>query len=306
MDRKNNGNFLLGLIFIVVGGLWIAGSFGLIELSVAHLLLKFWSVLLILVGINIISKGNKGILLITVLLALAGVSFVSQNLEKFPNFDNFSYNGDFNWGDDDIELVSDSYDLEEVETANLVLDFGAGSINVGSTEGNQMLYEVPDYNLSRSMKVDNGNATITFKHNKGFHLTSFKENNLQNFDFKLPTNVLWRFKIDAGATDTVLDFSELKVASVDADAGVSDCTLIFGDLNDYTKVDIDTGVSDFNLKIKEGVGVQVKASQAISDNNFKSAGLIKSGSTYETKNFSKAENKIEIDSAVSDIRIEFY
>lgn len=310
---KNNGNFLLGLILIVFGGLWLARTMGFIEISLLHLFFRFWPVLLILAGINIIFKGNKSILfllrilevLIVILVIVSGV-LVGQQDDKTVEF--FGWEYDFNFDEESIKTYRGNFELKDAESATLLLNLGAGDIDVKGTSDDKFEFKVPDYKISKSVVNDNGHTTIEFKHEKGFHINAFKSNHPMKYDFELPENILWSVNVDAGATDTKLDLSDLIVENVDIDAGASDCKLILGNLNDMTSVNIDTGVSDFDLSIKEGMGVRIHTDQAISDNNFNEIGLTKIGDYYETKNYDTASSKIEIeiDSAISDVRLKFY
>lgn len=306
---NNNGNFLLGLILIVVGGFWIAGTLGLVELSLIYVFLKFWPVLLILAGINIIFKGNKGVLLLSVVLVLIAGVYISQNDEhKGLTFFNWNYDFDHNWTGESIETLKDSYDLKELESVSLELNIGAGNIEVKSTSSDEMTYSIPDYFLSRTFDTEGTEGTIIIKHNKGFKLNAFGNNQSLDYDFKLPETIKWTIGLDAGASDAKLDLSDLIVEGVNINTGASDIELVLGDRNEYTFVDIDTGVSDVNLSIKKGIGVRIELDQAISDNNFESRGLIKKNGVYKTKGYDKADTQIEIeiDSGISDISLDFY
>lgn len=304
---KNNGNFLLGLILIVVGGFWIAGTAGLIKLSLLYMMFKFWPVLLIVTGINILFKGNRGVLLLTVLILVAGILYALQNPEKIPGMKHWQYNGHYSF-EEAITRLDDQYDLSEAQSAHLKLDLGIGDIHVTHTAGDQFLYSVPDYNLSRSAITSDTDAKISFKHNKGFGPLVYAEEDDSTFDFELPDELIWDIEIEVGASDTILDLKDLIVKTIDIDAGASSTKLVLGDKSDHTYVDLDTGVSDFELSIKEGVGVRIHADQVISDNNFLPAGLKKNGDYYKTPNYDEADSQVEveIDSAISDIKIKFY
>ncbi len=306
---KNDGNFLLGLILIVVGGLWVAGTMGLIEISLLYMLFRFWPVALIIAGLNILFKGNKIVLLLSVALFIGGGIYLAQSDIYGPKFFNWDYHFD-NGGrrGDQIERMIDSYDLEGVEEGSLILNLGAGDIRVEASDNEMFEFNVPDYNLSYTSFTDNDSTELTFEHKKGFGPIGFNDDQVMKFDFKLPIDVVWTLDVDAGATDTRLDLQDLMMSKIDVDTGASDCQLTLGDLSDYTKVDIDTGVSDFRLDIKEGVGLKIKSDQVISDNNFDELGLLKIGGYYQTKGYDEASSKVEvdIDSAISDISISFY
>lgn len=306
---NNNGNFLLGLILIVVGGFWIAGTIGLVEMSILYVLLKFWPVLLILAGINIIFKGNKGVLLLSVILVLSGGLYLAQNDDyKGITFYDWTFDFDNDWSGDAIETIDGSYDLEELETVTLDLEVGAGDIDIKSTASDKMEYSIPDYFLSRNFVTNDEDGTITIKHNKGFKINAFGKNNNLNYDFELPDDKKWTIKLETGASDAKLDLSDLLVDLVDIDTGASDTKLILGDKAEYTFVDIDSGVSDLTISVKEDTGVRIESSQAISDNNFEVKGLSKKGDVYLTKGYDKADTQveIEIDAGISDITLEFY
>ncbi len=306
---KNNGNFLLGLILIIVGGLWIAGTLGIIEVSMLFIFLKFWPVLLILAGINIIFKGNKGVVLLSALIIITGGIYLAQH-DDFNgiSFLDWTYENKQNWDDEPITILEDSYDLESIESATLNLNVGAAHIDIDSIIGNKMKYSIPDYYLSRTYNTKGTHATIMIKHNKSFKINAFGNNNNLDYKFYLPEDIKWIIELDAGASEAKLNLSNLIVDNVSIDTGASDIALIIGDKNDHTTIDISTGVSDVNLSINKNSGVRIDSDQAISDNNFESQGLIKIDGYYESKNYDKADKKVEIkiDSAISNMNLDFY
>lgn len=303
---NNNSNFILGMVLIVIGGLWIAGTLGLIQLSVLFILFKFWPVLLILAGINIISKGNKGIVLLSLLLVLAGAFYLAQNDAQIASHFNWHHRG--NDVCDNVEQIKDVYELQTIESATLELDLGVGDISIVDAKDDQFAYNVPGHNLLRSYTHENNEARILFRTEGDFNFKRLSGNNRYNYDFELPKDVLWTLDLDVGAADGYFDFSDLMLERVKINTGASDCKVIFGDRNDYTYVDIDSGVSDLTLEVKKGLGLRIESDGAISDHNYKESGLVKFNGYYATKDYENANKQIEIkvDSAVSDVYLKFY
>ena len=316
---KNNGNFLFGLILIVVGGFWVAGTCGLVNLSFLYLLFRFWPALLILAGLNMIFQGNKGVMLLSVLLLVAGSVYCVQNNIAGIQYCDGGHQGYFNQYDKGNQeyynqcdtpgdILEDFYDMEHIERATLALDLGAGDIVVTSSDNQKLNYSVPKHNRSITFNTKNEEAEIRFFTKSGFNINGFARRQVINYNFELPTNVVWSIDLDAGATDTLLDLQDLFIKKIKVDSGASDCELILGDLNDYTYVDVNSGVSDLRIKVKDGVGLRIKSDQVISDNNYEDIGLKKSKGYFETKGYSSASSQIEIDieAAVSDVNVEFY
>lgn len=305
---KTNGNFLFGLILIVVGAFWIAGTCGLIHFSLIYLLFRFWPVLLILAGLNMIFQGNRLVMLLSVLLLVAGGIYCMQHHIADFKYCDGRHEGYYRHRDDDCN-IEDYYDLEAVKSARLKFNFGAGDIDVKASKDNTLAYDIPYRNMSRSFDTDNDEATILFANDSGFNISSFGQANRPvQYDFELPKEVLWDINIESGAADVDLDFSELKVERVKLDSGASDCRLKLGDLLDYSYINIDTGVSDLKVQVKEHVGLRIRADQVISDNNFDALGLSKKGNYYESADYDTAAKQVEIkvDAAVSNVMIEFY
>lgn len=305
---KNNGNFLFGLILIVVGAFWIAGTCGLIHFSLIYLLFRFWPVLLILAGINMIFQGNKVVMLLSVLILVAGGIYCMQHHIAGFNYCDGRYEGYYRHRGEDCS-IEDYYDLEAIESARLKFNLSAGDIEVKASEDNTLAYELPSRDMSRTFNTDNDKATILFANDSAFDISGFGQSrrNVQ-YDFELPKSVLWDISIHSGAADVDLDFSELRVERVKIDSGASDCRLKLGDALDYSYINIDTGVSDLKLQVKEHVGLRIRADQVISDNNFDALGLSKKGNYYESADYDTADKQVEIkvDAAVSNVNIEFY
>lgn len=61
MSKNRNSNVGIGIAFIIAGVMLFAYQFGYIDLKIFWSLFKLWPLILIVIGINIIFKGNNWI-----------------------------------------------------------------------------------------------------------------------------------------------------------------------------------------------------------------------------------------------------
>ncbi|MBN2900075.1 MAG: hypothetical protein JXO44_15015, partial [Clostridia bacterium] len=155
---KNNSNFLFGLILIVVGGFWIAGSCGYIQLSYIHLLFRFWPALLIILGLNMIFQGNKAVMALSVLLLVGCIAYCTQHSELYLRDYNYMFNTNCVESGQGNCVVEDLYDLNGIEKATLKLELGAGDIDITASDSDQLRFGVPNRNMSRTVNTKNEEA----------------------------------------------------------------------------------------------------------------------------------------------------
>ena len=62
---------VFGIILITVGGLLLADNFGLIEINFQHLLARFWPMVLVFLGVDQLTQGQRRGGLVLVILGVA-------------------------------------------------------------------------------------------------------------------------------------------------------------------------------------------------------------------------------------------
>ncbi len=319
--------FFWGIVLIFIGLLFVLKNLGIIFFTwgtIFHL----WPLLLVFWGISLLPI--KGIikLLATMVIILFTLFFVKD----------YNYHSFFDW-DDEIEWFDDhddedgwdnedenqtSYeeatkyhndteemniDYKNVDCASLTFDVGAGNFNILPNTLNDDLVVFKkkgnQYKYALTSKLDDDCQEVYFKMKKRKKI-KINRNIKNQVDISLHNKPVWDLEFNVGASDLSLDLSPYNVKYLDIDSGVSNMDLKLGSRADKLEVEIDAGVSDFNIHLPSSVGAKITFDAVFFSK--KLSGFIKKGDTYYSKNYDEADKKIiiNIDAGISDVSIDFY
>ena len=290
-----------GLLFVIIGLLWMLKNTGIIQFS-WHDLINLWPLILVFWGISILPIKNKikiGLLILTFGIGV----FV------FYQFKNTEDDCFFSWNSENNTKITRLHELKydsSIQKAVIHFDAAAESINIKDStnelieikgNGGKEKYEMKSYNEGNSTQID-----ITTKNEHHF----WNKNN-RKVNLELNTAPTWDINLDVGAASLDFDLSKFKINQIQIEAGASSIKLKLGDLLQNSSISIDAGASSVNLYIPAASGCEIKCDNALSSKNFKDFTKVEDG-IYRTSNFESAINKIKIDfdAGVSDINVTRY
>lgn len=300
MNKRGIG---FGIFLLAIGVLWLLDNLNIIriDLNIFRALVTLWPLILVVIGINLIFKGNsliKGLTWVAFLVII--VLYGSFGVKNSSNSDfNFNFESKFGTKTD----YTSSKSVEEpmrtgLEKGNLKIDVGAMKLNVSDesdklftlkSSGNEINYNI-DYNGS-------GNSADIDINNKNIRV--FGSSAANKVDMGLNDRVTWNIKMNTGASDGDFDLSRLKLSSLDIDAGAVNYKIKLGANVPSTDIYLDSGASSFEFAIpSDDVGVRVKMDGALNNTNFTELGFKKEGSAYVSPNYNDAKAKINIDANI--------
>ena len=197
--------------------------------------------------------------------------------------------------------------LGEAETVELDLDMGSGKLKLkgGARELMEAYFA---YNIDRwKPEVDyyiSGNRGILkIQQGESSGIPVGKTRN--TWEISLSNDVPIAVKVDFGAGEGKLDFSELMLESLDIDMGVGDLTIdLTGEQKKDLDVDIEGGVGSATIYLPENIGVRVDIDGGIGSVNAKD--FNKSGHVYTNDAFGKTDVSIDIkiDAGIGSIELK--
>lgn len=314
-------NLIAGLLILFIGVVALLAALHVFDFHWA-IIWRLWPLILILFGITLLPINDylKGVL---VLLALgAGCLLYHVETQRYEGnaitrFYNKakSFRPNKDTDDADKEGEEDPYDIEqhfsepyeEVDQASISIDFGAGNLNLQAPCAELFKMDAKSNFVKYSLRAERGddNASL-FVTGKGQAKHIHKDNN-NDVDIALCNLPVWRFSLDMGAADAILDFSPYKLSSIEINGGACHLDLKLGDNGCDTQVEINTGASDINIKVPSGVDCEVDIDSAITGKDFNGFEKIERG-LWRTPGFGQGEHqiRIDIDCAVSNISVERY
>ncbi|EOR95694.1 hypothetical protein ADIARSV_1007 [Arcticibacter svalbardensis MN12-7] len=288
-----------GIVLLFIGGILLLQNFDQISFDWATIW-RFWPVILILIGVNMLFSysTNKAGSLVSILITIIVLSFIAykgintSGREGIPFFDE----GDlFNKDTDKLKstVFSEPF-VKGTRLATLNIKGGATMFILKDSSSTLVTAQVKKTYGNYSLFKTSGDSTET---------VDFKMTGKSNWDMNkskanqvvlaLNTQPLWAINLETGAGKTEFDLTRFKISTLKLQGGVASFDIKMGDLNKYTVVTIESGISEINISVPESSGCTIKTDSGLSSSDFE--GFNSTGKdSYQTSNFNTASSKIII------------
>lgn len=282
-----------GIVLIAIGIIFLLVNLGYISWSIFLSILDLWPLILIAIGLNIMFKGNRIISAITWIVFF--VVFIGYGVY---------YQGGISYGNGQQLVINNN---PQIVTGELNLKLGGTSFNINDSM-NKLIdatYDSSYYKADTRYSNNNTHANITVEGKSGrFKFVNFNRRSINSF-FNLNKDVVWDIRADVGAVKGTLDLSDLKINNLKIGMGAGNLDIIFGDKHTETKAKIDSGASNLDIYIRDGVGAKIRVQGALNNTNIKSKGWQMIDEYYITPGYDEAESKLilDISAGVANITI---
>ncbi|WP_427338881.1 LiaI-LiaF-like domain-containing protein [Caloranaerobacter sp. DY30410] len=275
-----NKNFTVGFILIFLGIFWLLDNLNILNFSVWNIFFDLWPVILIIIGLNLIFRKNKIIIIIAWILFIIFAIFYGFYLENS--------------------------DLDELENQNIVLEkkdfitngilelkLLAGDFNLKSTKNELLNVYTTDPNVYYESNFNNNSKTaqIEFKYKKNKKIVTKRG---YKYKFNIDENIVWDINVDMGAIDGSFDLQSINFQNLDIDAGAGSVDILLGQKLKDSKVDIDMGAGDINITIPRDLGVKIRFDGGVKHSNLKNLNWIHKNNYYISPNYDNADKRIYI------------
>jgi hypothetical protein len=327
--ENNNKNYITAGILILFGLLFLGKEFNLFSFHWGDIA-RFWPLILIAIGFNLISGGkNSQLNSLLILLCFVAIPFGlvrscenkwegrhGKNNWHWRDSDNDNDGDDDdetendeknNIKDDDENFLTKSQSFEEdmepnITAGSLEIKSGVASIEVDGTTNK--LFEADTKatftNYALSKTIDNGKAKLIFNmkdrniKDDNFHI-DFDNDNISKNEAKirLNANIPWQMDLNIGVSGANLDLSPFAVDALSINTGVSGVDVKLGDKASNAKINIKAGVAGVEIKVPNSAGVRVQNEGFLTGGDFE--GFEKRNGAYYSPNYDKATKKIDIE-----------
>lgn len=292
-EGKNRSAFIFGLILIGIGLIFLLNTLGIATFRLWYFLSRFWPVLLILFGLNLILKKSKLWWIIPLLIFFIFIGAIIMPNSILRRFDDglFIYRSS---NDKTLNVYQEDRQFDQdLEKLKIDLLYGANRLNINTLNSKNDLFDLRlTYNNERpdlSYQKVNNIGYMKVMQNKTVNIGLDPENWSIDLTKEIPLDI----SIKAGAGDIWLDLKELKVDNLNIEAGVGQLNITYPNYSSQTEIKAAAG--NIKLNIPENAGLRIESKTVINNNNFESIGLIKLyKDVYQSKNYGDVENKINI------------
>jgi hypothetical protein len=284
-DHKNVrhwriGRIFWGLLLVLIGGLILAGNYGLVNVNWFNLW-RLWPLFIIAIGLSVLTaKGWVGRLLsvVFVVLALGAVTYVlvyaPQDTHQTSTYD------------------VTAQKIDSAISSDINLKTGLGQLDINTTDQADIAQAHLESNISNlnsdtSLVGTSQITNITTDAINSWPAGSVDNRLSLNVNRSLPISL----NLDIGAANINADLSLAHLQNLDIKSGATKSDIKLGDSESLTTVTLDSGASSFLIRVPTSSGISVKL-DGVTSNHFD--GLVKNGDKYESTNYASASKKIDI------------
>ena len=198
---------------------------------------------------------------------------------------------DVTWRPGPRRDVPVAVDLAGAQAADVRIDFGAGRLEVGPASAGKLLEGV----LGGGGRVESdghGHARLRADGEwwsgwgpgwAGFH-----------WRVGLTREVPLSLHVHGGASDTLLDLTELRVVDVDVHTGASETRIALPRAAGWTAVQVEAGAAAVRLRIPQGVAARISGQMALGAATVDERRFPRAGLGWASPDWTTATNRVEI------------
>lgn len=247
----------------------------------------FWGIVVLLAGLLLLGS-NMGLLPINswamiwpLFLIAAGLWFlVMPRLNR----------------DADYPVEHYTLPLEGASSATIKLEHGGGKLELRGADLSGNLLDGTFAGGVEPRISRNSGEVQAFLSSKVHIVTgwpTFSKGGLA-WNIQLSREVPIELKVETGASETVMDLSDVKVSALKIETGASSTKVILPSNAGFTRVEASAGAAALEFTVPANVAARIKIESAITGKNINSARFPRTGDYYESAGYEQAINKVEI------------
>lgn len=285
-----------GIFLLFLGVVFLLQTLNVLPWALWGTLWRFWPVLIIIIGLGILLRRSNvwlvSLLILAILGACLGIAIWQHGASLTGGVVTKSY----------------SEPLNDIERAQIEIDFSAGSITIDSlspTSPNFVEANSEVRNSQQTMKVN-----FHQQDSEGqLYLSTVKqqfwgEGGIRwevNFTRNIPLSI----NIKSAASNMNLDFSKLKVTELRLDVDVGNYKVTMPSSSGTTHAYIEADVANIEVTIPDKVAARIQIDTGLSVSDIDESRFPQQGNYYVSPDFDSAQNRIEleIDSDVGRVQV---
>jgi hypothetical protein len=294
----------LGLLFLAQNFGWISGDFWLN-------IWRFWPVLLVAAGIELIlGRSNWGSAIAVLVLVLAVGAIVAWSVWLGPRV----FRGDGVWAGGAAGVAATERLVEEIgnaRQATITLNHGAGRLIVGALPTTSPslleadLAHGENTTIERQINRSNDQVQVSLR-GRTVGSRIFGGDPLRdNWTLNLSPQAATDLRVTTGASDLNLNLRDLKVTRLDVNAGASSVNIVLPAAAGHTDAVIQAGMASVDVTVPEGVAARIRVRQGISGSNVDATRFPRVGEYYQSPGYETAANRVNlnVETGISSLNV---
>jgi len=291
-ERQYRLPIVLPVILISVGVLALIQNLDRLPLNVWQTVWQLWPVVLILLGVEIILNQLRLPQALGFVLALAVIVASVGGITYYV----MQGTGESGIGMGEAQHIEHS--LSGVTSASVTVMFGAGTLQLGSLSGDQLM--VGDFraagrqspvNIRFSASGGHGDLLLDVPQNQVIPI--FSSGRGSEWQVKLNNSIPLDVRVQAGASTNDLDLTDLRLTDLNVQAGVSTTTIRLPKTGKYP-AHISGGLATTTVYIPDGVSARIRVESGLASINVDQSRFPRSGDYYVSPDYGTAANSVDL------------
>ncbi len=306
MNEKGYRPSIIGpLILITAGVLLLLNQAGRLPWTIWGTLWRFWPVIIILVGIEILVGVSRSTVVYVAGLIIAAAVLITVVVLALYISGRPVPPGPPARTERIVEPLRDA------DRGRIELDFALGTLEVGAlgdspnfVEG-EIEYSRYSRSVAETYRVRDGLATFSLEARSRSMPFWLPGDAGEHWDLQFTPRIPLDVEVDAGAATAELDLKELQVTRLEFDGGVGRTKIVFPAAAGSTEASVSGGVGEITLQVPANVGARIQVDRALTAVRVENPRFVRSGDEYVSTNYETAENRLEmtVESAIGAIII---
>lgn len=270
------------LLLIAVGVVLLLQSLGVLSWDLWATLWRFWPVVLLVIGVNLLLGSRYPI-------AVSGI--VAVLLAGAVGLAVWVHGSTGGFGNDLIRVVE--YPLDDTRRLEARVRFGAGRLVVAALpEGSSTLArgEFGGSKASPSLHKTGTTAELKLEGGGGSFGTRGSD-----WTVRVSRDVDLFLDVDSGASDISLDLSQLRASELTLDLGASRADVVLPGAVPRARATVKAGAADVTLTVPEGVAARIDADAGLASLDVDTARFPRSGGVYVSPDYDTASRRVDLE-----------
>ncbi|MCD6553955.1 MAG: hypothetical protein J7M16_08090 [Anaerolineae bacterium] len=286
MQERRRVSLVGPAILIGLGLLFLANNFGLLPGNVWAVAWRFWPLLLVLLGLEILIGRQST--LVSAIIAVVGILLIVGLVAAAVYW---------GWGGVPQSGITEHVvqEMGGAESVAVSLDFPTGDLRVRALEDSPDLMDARFSGLPMErwydVTAEHGNLRLKSKGGSFIWWPGMAAEN--SWDIALSSRIPLTLNVDAGVGQATLDLSGLQVTEFSLETGVGSVRVILP-ATGRTTADVEAGVGEVVLEIPQGVAARIDADVGIVGLSIDEGRFPRSGKYYESPEYATADDRIDL------------
>ncbi len=275
-----------GIFLLFLGIVFLLQTLNILPWGLWGTLWRFWPILIIAIGLGILLRRHNPWLISALILVLFGACL---------GIAIWQYEASTPAGE---TAASYSVPVGSLASAQIEIDFTAGSLNMGSLQpGSHNFVEV-------ASEAENGNGSIRAnfysQNSEGKLYLSTEHVNRQfwdklNSEVRIARDIPLTIEVKSAVSNLDFDLSELEVTELRMDIDAGNYTVKMPSSAGATRVYIKADIANIEVTIPDGVAAKIKVNVDLAAFEVDESRFPRQGDYYISDDFESAENRIELE-----------